>query len=116
MKKYIPYLLIVLAFFAGQFLGTQDKSGEELLRAKFEQERTKDRKAMNALYAENTLLKTRMERRKEDYQKDSAAWSEAVAREKRLSAALKKENESINYKNYSNPDLDSIDLILFGPR
>lgn len=116
MKRYLPYLLTILAFFAGQLLGTQDKSGEELLKAKFEEERKKDWEAMSQILHENTLLKARMNTREKDYRKDSAARAEALARQESISAALIKENERINYKNYSNPDLDSIDAILFGAR
>lgn len=116
MKRYLPYLLILIAFFLGQFLGTQDKSGEELLEARHEAEQQCYKDSISGLLHENTLLKARIDTREKVYRKDSTARAKALARQESISAALIKENERINYKSYSNPDLDSIDAILFGAR
>lgn len=116
MKKYIPYILILVSFLLGQFLGTQDKSGEELLTKKFEQEQQRYKDSISVLLHENTVLKAHIDTREKVYRKDSTARAKALARQESISAALIKENERINYKSYSNPDLDSIDAILFGAR
>ena len=116
IRRYLPYVLILVAFLLGQFLGTQDKSGEELLKQRFEAEQKRDNDSIRVLLHENTVLKGHIDTREKVYRKDSTARANALARQESISAALIKENERINYKSYSNPDLDSIDAILFGAR
>ena len=113
LKYILPAVLIIAAFFAGQFTAGDNT---ELLEKKFEQERQRDRDSISGLLHENTLLKARMDSRGKEHKKDSTARAEALARQKGITAALIKQNEQINYESYSNPDLDSIDAILFGAR
>lgn len=113
LKRFWPVILCVLLFFAGRW--TKDDSGKEL-KAKFEAERGSSRNVISDLMNRQALKDKASEARTARWEKDSLQLFDALQAQKRLTIWLKKENEKINYKNYSNPDMDSVDLILFGTR
>lgn len=111
--KYLPYVLALVLFLAGRWTAPQP---DKELRKKFEAERESILEVIGQKDAQIVRLKDDRAKERERRVSDSLRSARALARQESITAALKKENERINYKNYSNPDLDSIDAILFGSR
>jgi gas vesicle protein len=105
MKKLLPYLLIIAAFFAGLF-SAPDRSKE--LEKKFEQEREvileaigqKDRQIIE-MAAESREIRERMVQ-------DSLRFAGALEANKRAYTALKKRYNEINLNRADAAQLDSI--------
>lgn len=113
MRKYFPYLLCIAFFLLGQFLGTQDKSGEELLKRKFEQEQQWDRDSISALLNKITALSAESATIRERMVQDSLKYSDALERNQRAYLALKRKYDEINLSRATVHDLDSIVSVLF---
>lgn len=115
MKKYIPYILILVAFFAGQLSGS-NKHAEKELKAKFEQERQRDRAKINELLAKLAIKEGQERTIREKMKEDSIASAAALARNKQEYNRLKKRYNEINLSRATSNQLDSLVEVLFSDR
>lgn len=105
MKKYLPYILVIAAYFAGLF-SVNDPSRE--LQEKYQQEQNAILEVIGQKDAEIIQLQNAIVIERSGRKSDSLKSSIEVAKRDRIIIQMKKRNENRSFDSYSDSQLDSL--------